>query len=180
MGYSFPLQCALFWHILFIYFSVGSVALQTYWHSEWCWITFTFTFMHLADAFIQSDLHCIQVTVFHLTRIIQEAKRWSHLLCFFYLCLLFFSSLSFSHRRTITGCLPSMQKLKILSIDFALKQRLASQTVFMVLCFFPFIWRLTWIQCHTLPRISRPVSFLRVLWCRRELFLDSSGWVNTI
>ncbi len=27
-------------------------------------ITFTFTFMHLADAFIQSDLHCIQVTVF--------------------------------------------------------------------------------------------------------------------
>ncbi len=28
------------------------------------WIpTFTFTFMHLADAFIQSDLHCIQVTV---------------------------------------------------------------------------------------------------------------------
>ncbi len=26
-------------------------------------ITFTFTFMHLADAFIQSDLHCIQVTV---------------------------------------------------------------------------------------------------------------------
>ncbi len=35
-----------------------------------CWIdhiyefTFTFTFMHLAGAFIQSDLHCIQVTVF--------------------------------------------------------------------------------------------------------------------
>ncbi len=27
---------------------------------------FTFTFMHLADAFIQSDLHCIQVTVLHL------------------------------------------------------------------------------------------------------------------
>ncbi len=25
---------------------------------------FTFTFMHLADAFIPSDLHCIQVTVF--------------------------------------------------------------------------------------------------------------------
>ncbi len=25
----------------------------------------TFTFMHLADAFIQSDLHCIQVTVLH-------------------------------------------------------------------------------------------------------------------
>ncbi len=24
----------------------------------------TFTFMHLADAFIQSDLHCIRVTVF--------------------------------------------------------------------------------------------------------------------
>ncbi len=27
--------------------------------------TFTFTFMHLVDAFIQSDLHCIQVTVLH-------------------------------------------------------------------------------------------------------------------
>ncbi len=27
-------------------------------------VSFTFTFMHLADAFIQSDLHCIQVTVF--------------------------------------------------------------------------------------------------------------------
>ncbi len=27
-------------------------------------LTLTFTFMHLADAFIQSDLHCIQVTVF--------------------------------------------------------------------------------------------------------------------
>ncbi len=26
---------------------------------------FTFTFMHLADAFIQGDLHCIQVTVLH-------------------------------------------------------------------------------------------------------------------
>ncbi len=25
----------------------------------------TFTFMHLTDAFIQSDLHCIQVTVLH-------------------------------------------------------------------------------------------------------------------
>ncbi len=28
-------------------------------------IAFTFTFVHLADAFIQSDLHCIQVTVLH-------------------------------------------------------------------------------------------------------------------
>ncbi len=27
-------------------------------------IKYTFTFMHLADAFIQSDLHCIQVIVF--------------------------------------------------------------------------------------------------------------------
>ncbi len=31
------------------------------------YIYITFTFMHLADAFIQSDLHCIQVTVLHLT-----------------------------------------------------------------------------------------------------------------
>ncbi len=36
--------------------------------------TFTFTFMHLADAFIQSDLHCIQVTVF----------TFYQLLCAFY------------------------------------------------------------------------------------------------
>ncbi len=28
-----------------------------------CNIYILFTFMHLADAFIQSDLHCIQVTV---------------------------------------------------------------------------------------------------------------------
>ncbi len=34
-----------------------------FWGSEEDLI-FTFTFMHLADAFIQSDLHCIQVTVF--------------------------------------------------------------------------------------------------------------------
>ncbi len=27
-------------------------------------LSFTFTFMHLADTFIQSDLQCIQVTVF--------------------------------------------------------------------------------------------------------------------
>ncbi len=43
-------------------------------HTEFVWLglvwsaqlTFTFTFMHLADAFIQSDLHCIQVTVLPL------------------------------------------------------------------------------------------------------------------
>ncbi len=29
-----------------------------------------FTFMHLADAFIQSDLHCIQVTVFTFYRLL--------------------------------------------------------------------------------------------------------------
>ncbi len=30
---------------------------------QWKIITAYFTFMHLADAFIQSNLHCIQVTV---------------------------------------------------------------------------------------------------------------------
>ncbi len=37
------------------------------WTSIFCLIhtTFTFTFMHFADTFIQSDLHCIQVTVLH-------------------------------------------------------------------------------------------------------------------
>ncbi len=33
-------------------------------------VTFTFTFMHLADAFIQSDLHCIQVTVSTLNQLL--------------------------------------------------------------------------------------------------------------
>ncbi len=39
----------------------------------------TFTFMHLADAFIQSDLHCIQVTVLHLTSSCfpWESNPWS-------------------------------------------------------------------------------------------------------
>ncbi len=37
------------------------ITAQTY--TQWK-KAFTFTFMHLADAFIQSDLHCIQVTVF--------------------------------------------------------------------------------------------------------------------
>ncbi len=32
-------------------------------NSSYPYLHFTFTFMHLADAFIQSDLHCIQVTV---------------------------------------------------------------------------------------------------------------------
>ncbi len=27
-------------------------------------VNFTFTFMHLADAFIQSNLHCIQAIIF--------------------------------------------------------------------------------------------------------------------
>ncbi len=36
---------------------------------------FTFTFMHLADAFIQSDLHCIQVTVLHLSALALPGNR---------------------------------------------------------------------------------------------------------
>ncbi len=34
-------------------------------HNITVFTVFTFTFMYLADAFIQSDLHCIQVTVLH-------------------------------------------------------------------------------------------------------------------
>ncbi len=37
------------------------LALVYWWPSRW---TFTFTFMHLADAFIQSDWHFIQVSTF--------------------------------------------------------------------------------------------------------------------
>ncbi len=39
---------------------------EDFWGASTYWIILTFTFMHLADAFIQSDLHCIQVTVFFL------------------------------------------------------------------------------------------------------------------
>ncbi len=38
--------------------------------------TFTFTFMHLADAFIQSDLHCIQVTVLHFITKVKGHKGY--------------------------------------------------------------------------------------------------------
>ncbi len=34
--------------------------------------TFIFTFMHLADAFIQSDLHCIQVSTFYQLLLSQQ------------------------------------------------------------------------------------------------------------
>ncbi len=33
-------------------------------------VFYYFTFMHLADAFIQSDLHCIQVTVLHFYQLL--------------------------------------------------------------------------------------------------------------
>ncbi len=41
------------------YFRIAQVGSSIY-------IYITFTFMHLADAFIQSDLHCIQVTFYQL------------------------------------------------------------------------------------------------------------------
>ncbi len=36
------------------------------------------TFMHLADAFIQSDLHCIQVTVFYILSALAFPGNWTH------------------------------------------------------------------------------------------------------
>ncbi len=42
-------------------------------------ITFTFTFMHLADTFIQSDLQCIQVIHFWSVRVF--SGNWTHNLC---------------------------------------------------------------------------------------------------
>ncbi len=54
----------------FVHFILLQIRLQTKQgiirHGIFRNIAFTFTFMHLADAFIQSDLHCIQVTVLHL------------------------------------------------------------------------------------------------------------------
>ncbi len=37
---------------------------------SWSVCIYTFTFMHLADAFIQSDLHCIQATVLHFYQLL--------------------------------------------------------------------------------------------------------------
>ncbi len=34
--------------------------------------------MHLADAFIQSDLHCIQVTVFYILSALAFPGNWTH------------------------------------------------------------------------------------------------------
>ncbi len=39
----------------------------------------TFTFMHLADSFIQSDLQCIQVI--HLLSVCVFPGNWTHDLC---------------------------------------------------------------------------------------------------
>ncbi len=36
------------------------------------------TFMHLADAFIQSDLHCIQVTVFYILSALALPRNRTH------------------------------------------------------------------------------------------------------
>ncbi len=49
--------------------------------SRWrsCWLLFTFTFMHLADAFIQSDLQCIQAIIFFLSVCITSLNRVGHL-----------------------------------------------------------------------------------------------------
>ncbi len=49
--------------------------------------TFTFTFMHLADAFIQSDLHCIQVTVLpalYFPCKLRRARAPTPIMCTFY------------------------------------------------------------------------------------------------
>ncbi len=41
------------------------IVIKNHWNYESTWQhLYTFTFMHLADTFIQSNLHCIQVTVF--------------------------------------------------------------------------------------------------------------------
>ncbi len=44
------------------------------------YLTFTFTFMHLADAFIQSDLQCIQVIHFVSVLCVFPGNR-THNLC---------------------------------------------------------------------------------------------------
>ncbi len=43
--------------------------------------TFTFTFMHLADAFIQSDLQCIQAIHVFLLLCVFPGNRTHNLLC---------------------------------------------------------------------------------------------------
>ncbi len=40
--------------------------------------TFTFTFMHLADAFIQSDLQCIQAIHFFVSTVQTKRHQWTN------------------------------------------------------------------------------------------------------
>ncbi len=71
---NFYQSCCLWIECSFLYHKLSPKAFQRIWQyiqpasqlQTTCNHTFTFTFMHLADAFIQSDLHCIQVTVFYI------------------------------------------------------------------------------------------------------------------
>ncbi len=51
---------------------------------------FTFTFMHLADAFIQSDLQCIQAILFVLSVHVFPGNRTHNLCAAFFLHLYYF------------------------------------------------------------------------------------------
>ncbi len=42
-------------------------------------LKFTFTFMHLADAFIQSDLQCIQAIIFLFSFFLSMGKKRLHI-----------------------------------------------------------------------------------------------------
>ncbi len=53
----------------------------TWFEDVFFWKTFTFTFMYLADTFIQGDLHCIQVTVLHFISSFIKTKAQSFVYC---------------------------------------------------------------------------------------------------
>ncbi len=63
---------------VFVSLSVINLCILVHACSVWFRLVYsllTFTFMHLADAFIQSDLHCIQVTVLHLSALAFPGNR---------------------------------------------------------------------------------------------------------
>ncbi len=71
--------CILLWTDCFETYIVVTYPLDLGYHEKRQYGTFKFTFMHLADAFIQSDLQCIQAIHF-LSVCVFPGKR-THNLC---------------------------------------------------------------------------------------------------
>ncbi len=98
--------------------------------------SFTFTFMHLADAFIQSDLHCIQVTVLN-----------------FFFFFFFLSALAFPGNRTHDLGVPSAM-LYHLSYRKARESRYSLPAL--LLFIFTGVWKSLSFSCLSSSSIAEP------------------------